>query len=339
MMRESLLQVKDLKKHFLTKGLFSRKGRVVHAVDGVSFNIEKGETFGLVGESGCGKSTIGKLVLRLLEPTAGQVYFEGYNLFEMGQRELRQLRRRMQAVFQDPATSLNPRMTAGEIIGEPLVIHDFVDNAKRAKRVSELMELVGLSSSQATRYPHEFSAGQKQRIGIARALAVDPVFIVADEPVSSLDVSIRAQILNLMQDLQQNLGLTYLFISHDLSVVKHLSDRIAVMYLGRIVELGSIVNIFNHPRHPYTQALLSAISIPNPEIKRKRIILEGEIPSPIDPPAGCKFHTRCPNRMEKCGRIEPELVDIGNKHLVSCHLASDPKGGLKTVLRGQTTTS
>jgi oligopeptide/dipeptide ABC transporter ATP-binding protein len=321
MMLESLLQVKDLKKHFLTKKLFSRTGRVVHAVDGVSFAIEKGETFGLVGESGCGKSTIAKLVLRLLEPTAGRVYFEGYNLFELGQRELRQLRRRMQAVFQDPATSLNPRMTAGEIIGEPLAIHNLVDKAERAKRVGELMEVVGLSSSQAARYPHEFSAGQKQRIGFARALAVNPVFIVADEPVSSLDVSIRAQILNLMQDLQQTLGLTYLFISHDLSVIKHLSARIAVMYLGRIVELGSTVNIFNHPRHPYTQALLSAIPIPNPEIKRERIILEGELPSPIDPPAGCKFHTRCPNRMEKCGRIEPELVDTGNKHLVSCHLA------------------
>jgi oligopeptide/dipeptide ABC transporter ATP-binding protein len=339
MMLESLLQVKDLKKHFLTKRLFSRTGRVVHAVDGVSFTIEKGETFGLVGESGCGKSTIAKLVLRLLEPTAGQVYFEGYNLFELGYRELRQLRRRMQVVFQDPTTSLNPRMTAGEIIGEPLAIHNLVDKTERAKRVSELMELVGLSLSQAARYPHEFSAGQKQRIGIARALAVDPVFIVADEPVSSLDVSIRAQILNLMQDLQQNLGLTYLFISHDLSVVKHLSDRIAVMYLGRIVELGSTVSMFNHPRHPYTQALLSAIPIPNPEIKRKRIILEGEIPSPIDPPTGCKFHTRCPNRMEKCGRIEPELVDIGNKHFVSCHLVSDPKGALKKFLTGQTMTS
>jgi oligopeptide/dipeptide ABC transporter ATP-binding protein len=321
MMLESLLQVKDLKKHFLTKKLFSRKGSVVHAVDGVTFDIEKGQTFGLVGESGCGKSTIAKLVLRLLEPTAGRVYFEGYDLFKMGQKELRQLRRRMQVVFQDPATSLNPRMTAGEIIGEPLAIHNLVDKAERAKRVSELMEMVGLSSSQAARYPHEFSAGQKQRIGIARALAVNPVFIVADEPVSSLDVSIRAQILNLMQDLQQNLELTYLFISHDLSVVKHLSDRIAVMYMGRIVELGSTVNIFDHPHHPYTQALLSAIPIPNSEIKRKRIILEGEIPSPIDPPAGCKFHTRCPNRMETCGRIEPELVDIGNKQLVSCHLA------------------
>jgi oligopeptide/dipeptide ABC transporter ATP-binding protein len=321
MMLESLLQVKDLKKHFLTKKLFSRKGRVVHAVDGVSFDIAKGETFGLVGESGCGKSTIAKLVLRLLEPTAGRVYFEGYDLFEIGQRDLRQLRRRMQVIFQDPSASLNPRMTAGEIIAEPLAIHSLVNKAERAKRVSELLELVSLSSSQAARYPHEFSAGQRQRIGIARALAVNPVFIVADEPVSSLDVSIRAQILNLMQDLQQDLGLTYLFISHDLSVVKHLSDRIAVMYLGRIVELGSTVNMFNHPHHPYTQALLSATPIPNPEIKRKRIILEGEIPSPIDPPPGCKFHTRCPNRMEKCGRIEPELVDTGNKHLVSCHLA------------------
>jgi oligopeptide transport system ATP-binding protein len=321
MMLESLLQVKDLKKHYLTKKLFSRKAKVVYAVDGVSFDIKKGETFGLVGESGCGKSTIAKLVLRLLEPTAGRVHFEGYHLFEMGQRELRQLRRRMQVIFQDPSALLNPRMTAAEIIGEPLAIHNLVDKAERAKRVSELIEMVGLNSSQAARYPHEFSAGQKQRIGIARALAVDPVFIVADEPVSSLDVSIRAQILNLMQDLQQNLGLTYLFISHDLSVVKHLSDRIAVMYLGRIVELGSTVNIFNHPHHPYTQTLLSAIPIPNPEIKRKRIILEGEMPSPIDPPAGCKFHTRCPNRMEKCGRIEPELVEIGNKHLVSCHLA------------------
>lgn len=320
-MSELLLEAKDLKKHFSTKGLFSRKGGVVHAVDGISFDIEKGETFGLVGESGCGKSTTGRLVLRLLEPTAGRVYFEGNNLFELGQRELRRLRRRMQIIFQDPSASLNPRMTAGEIIGEPLVIHNLVPKAGRAKRVDKLMELVGLSPAQADRYPHEFSGGQKQRIGIARALAVDPVFIVADEAVSSLDVSIRAQILNLMQDLQQNLGLTYLFITHDLSVVKHLSDRIAVMYLGRIVELGSTTSVFNHPHHPYTQALLSAIPIPNPEVKRKRTILEGDMPSPIDPPAGCKFHTRCPYRMEKCGRIEPELVDIGNKHFVGCHLA------------------
>ncbi len=320
-MSELLLEAKDLKKHFSTKGLFSRKGGVVHAVDGISFDIEKGETFGLVGESGCGKSTTGRLVLRLLEPTAGRVYFEGNNLFELGQRELRRLRRRMQMIFQDPSASLNPRMTAGEIIGEPLVIHNLVPKAGRAKRVDKLMELAGLSPAQADRYPHEFSGGQKQRIGIARALAVDPVFIVADEAVSSLDVSIRAQILNLMQDLQQNLGLTYLFITHDLSVVKHLSDRIAVMYLGRIVELGSTTSVFNHPHHPYTQALLSAIPIPNPEVKRKRTILEGDMPSPIDPPAGCKFHTRCPYRMEKCGRIEPELVDIGNKHFVGCHLA------------------
>lgn len=319
MMPELLLEVKGLKKHFSTKGLFSRSGGVVHAVDGVSFEIEKGETFGLVGESGCGKSTTGKLVLRLLEPTVGRVHFEGHDLFELGQKELRRLRRRMQVIFQYPSASLNPRMTAGEIIGEPLVIHNLLPKPERAKRVGELMELVGLSPAQAAGYPHEFSGGQKQRIGIARVLAVDPVFIVADEAVSSLDVSIRAQILNLLQDLQQNLGLTYLFITHDLSVVKHLSDRLAVMYLGRIVELGATASVFNHPRHPYTQALLSAIPIPNPAVKRKRIILNGEIPSPINPPAGCRFHTRCPCPTAQCAESEPELVDTGDGHLVRCY--------------------
>jgi oligopeptide/dipeptide ABC transporter ATP-binding protein len=319
-MSTPLLEIEGLKKYFPQKGLFTRKGGVVRAVDGVSFEINKGETFGLVGESGCGKSTTGKLALRLLEPTAGRVHFEGHNLFELGQKELRHLRRRMQVIFQDPSASLNPRMTAGEIIGEPLVIHNLLPKDRRAKRVGELMEMVGLSPMQAARYPHEFSGGQKQRIGIARALSVDPVFIVADEAVSSLDVSIRAQILNLLQDLQQHLGLTYLFITHDLSVVKHLSDRLAVMYMGQIVELGATASIFNHPRHPYTQALLLAIPVTNPDVKRKRIILGGEIPSPINPPTGCRFHTRCPCRTAQCTRSEPQLVDTGAGHLMRCCL-------------------
>lgn len=321
MMRDILLETKGLKKYFLTEGLFSRKGEVVHAVDGISFCIKRGETFGLVGESGCGKSTIGKLVLRLLEPTAGKVYFEGHDIFELDKKEMQRLRHKMHVIFQDPFASLNPRMTVGDIISEPLEIHNLVSKSEREERILKLMELVGLSSEHATRYPHEFSGGQRQRIGIARALAVDPVFIVADEPVSSLDISIRAQILNLMQDLQKNLGLTYLFIAHDLGMIKHLSDRVAVMYLGKIVEMGTTGSIFNDPQHPYTQTLLSAITIPDPEVKRKRIILKGEMPSPIAPPTGCRFHTRCPCRTNKCDEIEPKLIDIGNEHFVNCHLA------------------
>lgn len=321
MMPDILLEAKGLKKYFLTKGLFSRRNEVVHAVDGISFHIERGETFGLVGESGCGKSTTGKLVLRLLEPTAGKVYFGHHDLFELNKKEMRRLRQKMQIIFQDPFASLNPRMTVGDIIGEPLEIHNLASGAEKGDRILELMELVGLSSEHAARYPHEFSGGQRQRIGIARVLAVDPVFIVADEPVSSLDVSIRAQILNLMQDLQKNLGLTYLFIAHDLSIIKHLSDRVAVMYLGKIVETGATRSIFNDPQHPYTRALLSAITIPDPEVKRKRILLKGDVPSPIHPPSGCRFHTRCPYKRKKCDEIEPELIDIGNGHFVSCHLA------------------
>ena len=320
MMPDILIEAKGLKKYFLTKGLFSRRGTVVHAVDGISFYIKRGETFGLVGESGCGKSTTGKLVLRLLEPTSGEVYFEGHNIFELNRKKMRRLRQKMQVIFQDPFASLNPRMTAQDIIGEPLEIHTLTTKAKRKKRVLEVMELVGLNSEYATRYPHEFSGGQRQRIGIARAIAVNPVFIVADEPVSSLDVSIRAQILNLMRDLQKNLGLTYLYIAHDLSTIKHLSDRIAVMYLGKIVETGTTRSIFDNPQHPYTQALLSAITIPDPEVKRKRIILKGDVPSPIDPPSGCRFHTRCLYSMDKCKKVEPKLIDIADRHSVRCHL-------------------
>ncbi len=320
MRQDILLEAKDLKKYFLTKGLSSRRKRVVHAVDGISFYIERGETFGLVGESGCGKSTTGKLILRLLEPTAGKVYFKGHDIFELNKKEMRRLRHEIQVIFQDPFASLNPRMTVKNIISEPLEIHGMASETEREERVLKLMELVGLSSEHTTRYPHEFSGGQRQRIGIARALAVDPIFIVADEPVSSLDVSIRAQIINLMYDLQKNLGLSYLFIAHDLSTIKHLSDRVAVMYLGEIVETGTTRNIFNDSQHPYTQALISAIMIPDPEVKQKRVLLKGDVPSPIDPPTGCRFRTRCPYKINKCDELEPELIDIGNGHFVGCHL-------------------
>lgn len=319
MVSEILVEAKTLTKHFQSDSLFSRK-KVVHAVDGVGFHIPRGETFGLVGESGCGKSTIGRLLLRLLEPTAGQVYFRGHDIFSMGKKEMQKLRREMQIIFQDPFSSLNPRMNVGNIIGEPLEIHGLSGKREKKEKVLELIELVGLTPEHVSRFPHEFSGGQRQRIGIARALAVNPLFIVADEPVSSLDMSVRAQILNLLKDLQENMGLTYLFITHDLSAVKFLCHSVAVMYLGEIVEIGTNRHIFCDPMHMYTQTLLSAVTIPDPEIKRSRIILTGDVPDSINPPSGCRLHTRCPSATDKCKSVEPELKDLGDGHMVSCHL-------------------
>jgi oligopeptide transport system ATP-binding protein len=317
---EILLEVRDLRKYYpVTKGfIFQRQVGAVKAVDDISFFIRKGETLGLVGESGCGKTTTGRVILRLQEPTAGQALFEGRDIFKLGKEELRRLRRDMQIIFQDPYSSLNPRMTVGDIIGEPLEIHRLARGKEKVRRVQELLEVVGLSPYHANRYPHEFSGGQRQRIGIARALAVNPKLIIADEPVSALDVSIQAQVLNLLEELQKEFGLTYLFIAHDLSVVKHISDRIAVMYLGKIVELAETEELFSNPQHPYTEALLSAVPIPNPELRRERIILPGDVPSPINPPSGCRFHTRCLYVQPSCKVNEPAFADIGGGHYVAC---------------------
>jgi oligopeptide/dipeptide ABC transporter ATP-binding protein len=320
-----ILEVKNLKKYFPIKRgiLFSRHVGDVKAVDGVSFYIRKGETLGLVGESGCGKSTVARTIIRLLDPTDGEIIFDGVDISKLPYSSLRRIRRDMQIIFQDPYSSLNPRMTVSEIIGEPLQVHKIVSSSKeREKRVQELLELVGLAPYHATRYPHEFSGGQRQRIGIARALALNPKFIVADEPTSALDVSIRSQIINLLQDLQKEFKLTYLFISHDLAVIRHICDRIAVMYLGKIVELSENEDLYTSPLHPYTQALLSAIPIPDPELaeKRKKIVLTGDVPSPVNPPSGCRFHPRCPSAMDICSKIEPELKEIKPNHFVACHL-------------------
>jgi oligopeptide transport system ATP-binding protein len=323
---ETLLEVKNLVKHFpITKGIiFSRQIGAVQAVDDVSFNVKKGETLGLVGESGCGKTTTGRVILRLIEPTSGTVVFDGKNVPQLGKEELRELRKDIQIIFQDPYASLNPRMNVGDIIGEPIHIHKLAKGKDKDKRVQELLDVVGLSSFHARRFPHEFSGGQRQRIGIARALAVDPKMIVCDEPVSALDVSIQAQVINLLQDLQNEFGLTYLFIAHDLSVVKHISDRVAVMYLGKIVELTTKQELYRNPKHPYTQALLSAIPVADPTVKKERIILKGDVPSPINPPAGCRFNTRCPYVMDICKVKEPEFVDTGNGHYAACHLVTAP---------------
>jgi oligopeptide transport system ATP-binding protein len=318
----SLLKVRNLKMHFpITHGIIiQRRVGAVKAVDGITFDIQRGETLGLVGESGCGKSTTGRAILQLYQPTAGDVFFEGENLTALKGEALRRMRRRMQMIFQDPYASLNPRMTVGDIIGEPLVVHNISKGKERRERVQELLRVVGLNPYFVNRYPHEFSGGQRQRIGVARALAVNPDFIVCDEPISALDVSIQAQIINLLEDLQAEFNLTYLFIAHDLSVVRHISDRIAVMYLGKIMELTDRHRLYNEPLHPYTQALLSAVPIPDPVVEetRQRIILEGDVPSPVNPPVGCNFNTRCPVVMDMCKEQEPEFKDVGNEHWVAC---------------------
>lgn len=319
--KKYLLEVNNLKKYFPIKGgVFGRTVGHIKAVDDVSFFVYPGETLGVVGESGCGKTTTGKVVLRLEEATEGEIIFEGKNILELGREQMRALRREMQIIFQDPYSSLNPRMTVGNIIGEALEIHNLAKGKAKEKRVKELLEVVGLTAHHMRRYPHEFSGGQRQRIGVARALAVDPKLIVCDEPVSALDVSIQAQVINLMEDLQKEFDLTYLFIAHDLSVVKHISDRIAVMYLGKIVELASKKHLFANPIHPYTQALLSAIPIPDPTISRDRILLKGDVPSPANPPSGCRFHTRCPYVMDICKVEQPEFKDWGDEHFAACHL-------------------
>jgi oligopeptide transport system ATP-binding protein len=321
---DDLLVVKNLKKYFpIRRGVLQRKVGDVKAVDGISFSIKRGETLGLVGESGCGKSTTGKAILQLDRPTAGEVYLEGEDLVKLKGEKLRQMRRRMQIIFQDPFASLNPRMTVGEIVGEPLEVHGAVKGKEKEARVKELLKLVGLNPSFVTRYPHEFSGGQRQRIGIARALALNPAFVVCDEPIAALDVSIQAQVVNLLKELQVRFGLTYLFIAHDLSMVRHISDRVAVMYLGRIVEIADWRAIYDDPKHPYSQALLSAIPIPDPaiEAKRQRIILEGDVPSAANPPVGCNFNTRCPIRQEKCFVDDPELIEKVPGHWVACHFA------------------
>jgi len=321
-MNAPLLQVKNLVKHFPIKGgLLQREVGRVHAVDGLSFDLTAGETLGVVGESGCGKSTMGRCLLRLIEPTSGEVWFEGKNVTTLGKDDLRAMARDMQIIFQDPYASLNPRMTVGAIIGEALTIHKLAPTPQAYQdRIVELLETVGLSADHMRRYPHEFSGGQRQRIGIARALAVSPKLVVCDEAVSALDVSIQAQVINLLEDLQAKFNLTYIFIAHDLSVVEHISDRVAVMYLGRIVEIAPARDLYITPRHPYTEALLSAVPIPDPTIKRKRIMLQGDVPSPINPPTGCHFHTRCPKAQHpRCSTEKPELKQAADGHWVSCH--------------------
>ena len=316
----ALLEVEGLKKHFVaSRSVFGRPTAFIKAVDGVSFTVEAGKTLALVGESGCGKSTVSRLVLRLIEPDAGKVRFEGRDLGALDTNQLRAFRRDAQIIFQDPYASLNPRMTVSQILTEPLALHDLVPAARRRERVEELLRLVGLEPRFARRYPHEFSGGQRQRIAIARALAVEPKLIICDEPVSALDVSIRSQILNLLRDLQDRLGLAYIFVSHDLAVVKHIADRVAVMNLGTIVETADARTLFAAPRHPYSRALLSAIPVPKPQAKRSRIVLQGEMPSALNPPPGCRFHTRCPYAIERCRIEEPELLGDSTGHATACH--------------------
>ena len=321
---EVLLRVEDLKMHFpIYRGVIQRQVGAVRAVDGVSFVVKRGETLGLVGESGCGKSTTGRTILQLYRPTAGTVEFENIDLVHLKGEELRQMRRKMQMIFQDPYASLNPRMTVADIVGEPLMVHSAATGKEIQERVNHLLELVNLNPSFASRYPHEFSGGQRQRIGVARALALQPSFIICDEPISALDVSIQAQVVNLLEELQQQFNLTYLFIAHDLSMVKHISDRVAVMYLGVIVELASRDELYAHPLHPYTQALLSAVPIPDPvaDAKRQRTILKGDVPSPANPPSGCRFRTRCPIAEGICAESRPEFREIKPGHFVACFFA------------------
>lgn len=315
--KEKLVEIKNLKKYFHVNG-----NQVLKAVDDISLDIFKGETLGFVGESGCGKSTAGRTILRLYEATAGEVLLRGENIFKKSNKDMLKVRREMQMIFQDPYASINPRMTCGDVIGEAIDIHKLATGKARQERIYELLNLVGLSKEHANRFAHEFSGGQRQRIGIARALAVEPDFVIADEPISALDVSIQAQVVNLLEDLQKNLGLTYLFIAHDLAMVKHISNRIAVMYLGKIVELSESNELYRTPLHPYTQALLSAIPIPDPVVEesRKRIILEGDVPSPINPPSGCSLRTRCRYTRPECAEVEPKLRDMGNGHFVACHI-------------------
>jgi len=319
-MVETLLEIMDLRKHFpILGGLLLRQVAKIHAVDGVSFRVNLGETLGLVGESGCGKTTLARVVLRLIPATSGTVRYRGQEIFKLGKREIRKLRLEMAMIFQDPYASLNPRMTIADCVGEPIDIHGLAKGAAKEKRIMELMEKVGLAPFHMYRYPHEFSGGQKQRIGIARALAGNPKLLVADEPVSSLDVSVRAQILNLLKDLQEEFGFTYLYISHDLSTVKHMCDRVAVMYLGKIVEMGSVKDVYERPMHPYTLALMSAIPIPGRR-REDRIILKGTVPTPIDPPPGCRFNPRCQYAEPMCTKKDPEFIEVKKGHFVACHL-------------------
>jgi len=320
-MQKPILEVNGLKKYFDIKGgPLGRKVGEVKAVDDVSFTVMEGEILGIVGESGCGKSTTGKSILRLIEPTEGEVRFEDKDITNTNGEQMRKLRKDMQIIFQDPYASLNPRHTVEKIVGEPLLVHGMKSAAQRKERVQELLETVGLSAYHASRYPHQFSGGQRQRIGIARALANNPKLIICDEPVSALDVSIQSQILNLMEELRDQFNLTYIFIAHDLSVVKHISDRIGVMYLGRMVELTDRDRLYDDPKHPYTQALLSAVPLPDPDLQKERIILKGDVPSPANPPSGCAFHTRCPHAMDICRQVRPEFKPVEDNHFVACHL-------------------
>jgi oligopeptide transport system ATP-binding protein len=318
-----LLRVEDLKMHFpIYRGVLRRQVGAVHAVDGVSFDVMRGETLGLVGESGCGKSTTGRTILQLYKPTAGNVHFDGVDLVSLGNEEMRKTRRKLQMIFQDPYASLNPRMTVAEIVAEPMVVHSVATGKEIQDRVEHLLDLVNLNPAFASRYPHEFSGGQRQRIGIARALSLQPTFIVCDEPISALDVSIQAQVVNLLEDLQEQFNLTYLFIAHDLSMVRHISKRVAVMYLGVIMELTDRETLYREPLHPYTQALLSAVPIPDPvaDAKRKRVLLEGDVPSPVNPPSGCRFRTRCPIAEKICAESRPDFREVNPGHFVACHL-------------------
>ena len=322
-MEQPLLKVKNMKKHFPIKNkLFQKQNSSVKAVDGISFDVNRGETIGLVGESGCGKSTTGRMLMKLLEPTEGEIYYNGEDVTNLEERDFRPYRKKIQMIFQDPYASLNPRMKVGDIISEPLIIHNF-DKSTREKKVKDLLEIVGLSGYHAKKYPHEFSGGQRQRIGVARALIMNPELIIADEPVSALDVSIQSQILNLLDDLQEEFKLTYVFIGHDLSVIEHISDRVGVMYLGKLVELAPKEKLYAEPLHPYTKALLSAVPIPDPTDKRERIILSGDIPSPANPPSGCTFHTRCPFAFDKCKQVVPKWREVKEGRFAACHLLDE----------------